>query len=254
MAREQQELCSFTTERTPNPAERVGVLFVPEKYFKDGTSVVVGTTFNAFLPGVVKDDATSRGYGSYILTDTIDAEAGRLGFIFAKPKTDEQKATAFRTTIDIEPSVYWPPVLRGLGWNPILRYKSAGGGSTYVERYNWDVDIRDAFDGPTKVVTTEYLSPQPFTIAVPEILRPEGFNFDYVLGNLEVPRCLHGAFNFSFSTGTTNHFYPYTISEKAVQATNYTDWPATLVISDTQKRINGVWHRTTVTATRPLLF
>jgi len=253
MAREQQELCSFTTERTPNPAERVGVLFIPEKYFKDTTSVVIGTALNAFLPGVVKDDANSRGYGSYILTDTVDAEAGLLGFIFAKPKTEEQKATAFRTTYDIDPSVYWPPVLRGLTWTPILRYKSAGGGATYVERYNWDIDMRDAYDGPTKVVITEYLSPTEFIIPVPEILRPEGFNFDYVLGNLEMPRCLHGAFNFSFSTGTTNYLYPYTISEKSVLATNYTEWPTTLVISDTQRRVNGVHHRTTVTATRPLI-
>jgi hypothetical protein len=253
MAREQQEICTFTTQPTPDVAERSVVLSVPEKFFKDSTTVALGTTLQAFLPGQDKAGALNRGYGDYLLSDTENVEGGLLAFTFAKPKTSEQKATAFRTTIDIEASVYWPPVLRGLTWTPILRYQSAGGGSTYVERYNWDIDMRDAYDGPTVVTTTEYLSPEPFVIAVPEILRPEGFTFDYVLGELTIPRCLHGAFNFSFSTGTTNYLYPYTISEKSVLATNAVDWPPTLVISDTQKRVNGVWWRTTVTASRPIL-
>jgi len=251
MAKDQQEGTHYELIETPDVTERALVLWVPRFNLDADAVTALGTTLANFLPNVIKGNAIANGFGAYILTNHYGSSGDYVGFTFGKPKTAGQMETAFRTTYNIEPSVSWPAVLRSLSWTPINRI-DPDTGTQFVERYNWEADIRASYDGPTKVKIEEFLDPTQFAIAVPEIMRPDGFVFDYVLGEFTLPPCLHSAFTLNFSTGTSNVHYPYIVSAKTILATNYTDWPSTIVVSDTQQQLaSGLWLRKTVTAYKP---
>jgi len=248
-----QEPCAFKVVPTPVVTERAGVLYVPEKYFKESTVVTRGTTLAAFLPGVDKADALNRGYGAYTLTEPTEAPDGYLGFYFNKPKTSEQKATAIRNPVyEREPSSYWPPVV-----NSIVALEKSDGTWTF------ELSMKESYDGPVWTKTEEFFSPDEFDITQPTGMRPLSFDgrlrvgglpYDSDYGRLQLPRCLRSAASFvvtipSFTIGAIN----YTSASMYVEATpNYTDWPATLITYDKQRQVSGGWLRRTVTEYKPL--
>lgn len=228
-------------------------LWVNRSFLTAGMDLTTGTTLKAFLPKVPKGDALAKGFGNHVLTDIPGEEAsGWVSFWFVKPKTTEEMAVPFREKADLEEGVDWPPVLTGLSWYSIPRYQEPGGGDTYVERINWE-PVFKRFDGLTQVVTREFFAPTKFEIELPLQMRPSGFIFDYVLGKFELERCLHSLLVFSFSTGSSDWFYPLLNSDLTVPATNVTDWPAEVVIADNQREVAGGYLRTQKVAMNPNL-
>lgn len=251
MALDPQEVCTFTTVPTPVVGERACLLQVPEKKFLAATSITRGTTLAAFMPTVNKGDALTRGFGSYTLTEPADAPPGYLGFMFCKPKTDEEKATAIRSFYDVEPSYYWPPVLTQL---EVLQ-KPDG-------TYSFEPTFKESYDGPTRILIEEFFSPDPFTITAPSAMRPLSFDgrlkanllpYDLNVGRLQLPRCLRTQQMISVALDPTITIGAITWlnAVMVIPATNYTDWPASLVIDDRQRLVSGGYLRRKVTAYAP---
>lgn len=250
MALDQQEGTHYELLDTPNVAERAVLLWVSQRNLDASSVTTEGTTLANFLDGVNKGSAILDGYGSYILTKHGGTKSGFVGFIFGKPKTAEQAATAIRTSYDVESSYYWPPVLLR-----IEQYAKTDGTYTLKPIY------KEAFSGPTRMMIEEFLSPTPHTIAVPQTMQPQSFDdvvrvqapFDYSIGRLVLKECLHGAINLSLPLDppVVDGALTYLNAFLYVPATNMTDWPATLVVEDKQREVAGGWLRRKVTAIKP---
>lgn len=83
-------------------------------------------------------------------------------------------------------------------------------------------------------------------------MEPEAILYQYGLGSLRIEPCLHPQITFTFTTGTSNPRFPPSQNIGATfEATSPTDWPSTIVISDSETFNNGLYIRQKVTAYKP---
>lgn len=181
------------------------------------------------------------------------AKAGTLqrNFYFVENIDAGAIGTAIKSSYEVRSSSYWPPVLLR-----IEQYARPDGTWTLKPIY------KEAYSGPVRVLVEEFFSPTPHTIPVPEIMRPQGVDdvvrpsapFDYSIGRLVLKECLHAAINLSLPLDppVVDGSLTYINAALYVPATNLTDWPATLVISDQQREVLGGWLRRKETEIKPL--
>ena len=81
---------------------------------------------------------------------------------------------------------------------------------------------------------------------------PEPCVFQTPIATVNVPPTLHDRISVTGTTGTDHPVYSYIGTTWTFLATNYTDWPDSLVISDTQKPFRGGYLRERVTAYKPV--
>lgn len=247
--RDPREQNPFEVIKTVKPGELAGLLWVREEHLRGSTTLTAGTALSAFLTAAPKGDAISRGFGSYVFTENGPAEAGWHGFYFARPFSAGEKTTAFRTLTDVRRGIFWPPVLAGLNVYNFQAYDADG--AEYTADIIWDFNLRDAYDGPTRLVIEYFASHEPHTISTPTSMQPEGGTFYYGVGQVSIPRCLHPYMELTYSTGNASTRYPWQTFTKAFPATNLTAWPATQIIDDSETFDNGLYIRRKVTAYRP---
>jgi len=249
MARDKREDCPFETASTVMPGVMSGLLWVPEKYLLASATMTVGTTLGNFLPAAPHGDARAQGYNDYVFTENGPVDSGWHGFYFAKPFSSGEKTTAFRTTTEIRGGIYWPPVLASGNIYNFQAYDSDG--VKYTADTIWDFNLRDAYDGPTKVIIEYFASHEPHTISTPTTMQPEGGTFYYGVSLVSLPRCLHPEILLTYSTGINNSRYPLQSFSKTFPATNLTEWPASFIVDDGETFDNGLYIRRKVTAYRP---
>ena len=80
---------------------------------------------------------------------------------------------------------------------------------------------------------------------------PEPLVFRTPIGTVTVPECLHERIVLKATTGTNHNKYAYIGTTWDFLATNYTDWPNSIVVSDSQKSFRGGYLREKVTAYKP---
>ena len=150
----------------------------------------------------------------------------------------------------------WPPVLSGI---VVDRWTRRDGGADPVE---YPIYKRGAYSGPTRVQVKIYWKDTPWTIgttaagsdtelALIKPMHPEPILFQSPIASVSVPPTLHERFRIIAGTGTEHPVYTYKGTTWTYNATNYTDWPASLVIQDSQKPYRGGYLREKITAFIP---
>ena len=150
----------------------------------------------------------------------------------------------------------WPPVLSGI---VVDRWTRRDGGADPVE---YPIYKRGAYSGPTRVEVKIYWKDTPWTIgssatgsntelALIKPMNPEPILFQSPIASVSVPPTLHERFRIIAGTGTDHPIYTYKGTTWTYNATNYTDWPASLVIQDSQKPYRGGYLREKITAFIP---
>lgn len=150
----------------------------------------------------------------------------------------------------------WPPVLSGI---VVDRWTRRDGGADPVE---YPIYKRGAYSGPTRVEVKIYWKDTPWTIgssasgsdtelALIKPMNPEPILFQSPIASVSVPPSLHERFRIIAGTGTDHPIYTYKGTTWTYNATNYTDWPASLVIQDSQKPYRGGYLREKITAFIP---
>jgi hypothetical protein len=250
MATENPETCLFTTVPTVLAGEDACVLYVPEKEMWEGMpGRALGTTLADFLPGVDKAGALDRGYGGYVLTQAGELAKGLRGFRFVRVRTPEEIAVAFRAMPSIQQGLYWPPVLNTVVAANLMQYDETG--VAYVAGMVWDFAwTRMAYRGPTKVVEEYFASHAPFALVVGTSMREIGGTFDYGVGSMTLPPCLHGTLNLSFTLAESSR-YPTQTFSKTFSATNVTNWPGSYVLDEQQTFDGLLYIKKRVTAYMP---
>ena len=80
---------------------------------------------------------------------------------------------------------------------------------------------------------------------------PEPMVFQTPIASVNVPPTLHSQIIVAATTGSNHPIYNYIGTRWLFLATNYTDWPADIVIADSQKPFRGGYLRERITAYRP---
>jgi hypothetical protein len=261
MSLDPKEACQFLTRRTLDVKERVAVLFVKEKRFRDNTEADEGMQLREFMPGVPKADALERGYGDYRLTGTTEAPAGYLGFTFAKPKTLPVNGGAqpFRTRVK-RMKKEWPHWMRMLYAieDPTVPYEIVtAGGSTFRGRVFDRMEIIPGGYYETEVTIEEFLSPVPTEAEWLDSISPVTtlvqWNFMGCSGSLE---CLHpfvkipeqhtgGRMVPDFGTANARERHP---GFDLFPATNLPGWMPYTAKND-EDLVDGVYYRVRETYT-----
>tara|TARA_B100000131_G_scaffold108404_1_gene105270 strand:+ start:4282 stop:5832 length:1551 start_codon:yes stop_codon:yes gene_type:complete len=125
--------------------------------------------------------------------------------------------------------------------------------------------LREAYSGPTKMKIEQFWRREPFDapagttgdagsniqLANVKPMEPMAMFFTTPMFNIKVPRCLHNEYTFLYTTGTDDAEWEYISYNATWPATNWTNWPDYLVISDDQQPFRGGYLRTKVTAYSP---
>jgi hypothetical protein len=155
----------------------------------------------------------------------------------------------------------WPAVLNGdadfgeelLRQGGIVGFtwkRRAGGGDTVV----LPVYKRDDYRGPTKVkieVSWTKKAEEEGTLTTVKPMIPLPINFVTPLATCNVKPTLHNPVELNITTGTEHPKWKLAGATFRYPRTNYTDWPDSLVISDSQEPFRGGFLRTKITAYKP---
>lgn len=174
---------------TPDLAERVVQLFVPQRYFSDSVVLSQGMTLSAVLALLETTDTTDsieKGYENYTLTQPVLDDAsgsdGTLSYYFAKPKTSTSllDLTPFKEETEWRRHD-WPAVLLSLYgvFGKVVKesYNNSVGGLEITNVYDPTI-FRELYEDRlafvprqqifTEVIIRHYTSNLPFTDVVLE--------------------------------------------------------------------------------------
>lgn len=133
----------------------------------------------------------------------------------------------------------WPAVLTSIRFG-VIEYRDRETGLPYFGRGVYDYEMKEGYAGPCRATITETWSSTPQ--AVPSItpLIPRGMDFDFPLTRrFSVPECLHPSFTVAETVGSNHPELMPIVSSKTFAATNYTDWPASVIASVSQTPYRG---------------
>jgi hypothetical protein len=139
-----------------------------------------------------------------------------------------RKATGLVDEIvyDSVKSYPWPAVLESIEFFTV---EAKGDSGNYVSKYGYHFELKEAYSGPCDAHITEGWSLTPPTAVATAAMQPKSITWDFVLFRGSIPRCLHPAFTITETVGSTHPTYVATVSTREVEATNYTEWPGSIV-------------------------
>lgn len=261
--REPREPTHFETRPTDDVGEVVALLWVNEQFIKADTAIVTGTTLQNFLPGVLKDDAISRGFGSYLLTAAAGKQDGYHGYFFGKPKTRRQMETPFQSTPKTQ-LVDWPDWLRSLyGGTATRPLDSESGSDAAGETANTRTrtEFQDRYEIipggrlMTEIVVEEFYSPTPWQNLEAETPVPTQVRYFYKGTQMNFTGLHDDVFVPEQTTGFVRDENFGTPDSQALPEgqffprTNMLGWQL-YTLTDDQDLINGVYKRTRARITR----
>ena len=152
----------------------------------------------------------------------------------------------------------WPAVLDRI---IVDRWTRRDGGADPVE---YPIYKRGAYNGPTRVEVKIFWKDTEWEIGTAadeadstgklsliKPMHPEPILFQSPIASVSVPPTLHDRFIVTASTGSGHPVYTYKGTTWVYNATNYVDWPDSLVIQDSQRPFRGGFLREKLTAFIP---
>ena len=240
----------------------------------DTTSSAGTTAVALFKRNEVPDDF----FGTFLHTNDLDSQSGtdsrEVGILReGRQLTDNWYAVAEREVIKTQATpaeelnlvksyfsyqtYSWPAVLQRIedeNWT-----RRDGGTDTIV----YPIYKRGAYSGPTKVKVEIFWRVTPYDVGTSKLgdedllatinpMLPEPCVFQTPIATVNVPPTLHDQITVSATTGTDHPVYSYIGTTWTFLATNYNDWPDSLVIADSQKPYRGGYLRERITAYKPV--
>lgn len=209
-------------------------------------------TDHVLIPGSLRTGPVTRRLTKNPVVGGVIDDAGNIEeseqlnhdfFITTKRPVVDRSGVygGFPRTYTTSVSYYWPAVLEPTYFN-ILNLLIEGRYRSIV-----DYQLRQPYQGPCSATVTEEWFPNPPTSVTPidKIMRPESISYNGIWVNFGIPACLHPqVFVREQYTGTSGVLW----LEKVWPATNYTDWPDTIVRQDVRPYRGGFLKITTTIA------
>ena len=233
----------------------------------DNTSSVGVTAAALFKRNIVPDDF----FGTFQHTNDEEGQTSKEVGILREGRqlTDNWYAVAEREVMKVNTSdglvksyttyqnYSWPAVLQRIEDENLSRRD--GGTDTIV----YPIYKRGAYSGPTKVLVEVFWRVAKFTVGTSKTgsatelatvnpMLPEPCVFKTPIATVSVPPTLHDQITVSATTGTDHPVYNYIGTTWTFLSTNYSDWPDSLVIADSQRPYRGGYLRERITAYKPV--
>ncbi len=152
---------------------------------------------------------------------------------------------SYDTTVDFS----WPAVLGGITMD-VWPLRSGG-----QEIYPRVFLSRESYRGATRATVFQQFFKDAATgeaeLGLHEVLNPTPLQFSCPFFSLSVGPTLHVGDSITITTGTTHPKYDYAGDTWDFDASNYTDWPESMIASDELKPFRGGFLREQVTVYRP---
>ena len=154
----------------------------------------------------------------------------------------------------------WPAVLNASTPVYANTWSRRNGGAETIVYPNF---LRDAYNGPTKMKVEKFWSASPFgepssttfsatNLQLLQPMLPETIKFQTPIVSVGIKPTLHEDVVLSVTAGSNHPVYEFEAATVTYPAThNHTDWPPSLVISDSQKPFRGGYLRERITAYKP---
>ena len=158
--------------------------------------------------------------------------------------TDAGASFGYTTSVNYS----FPPVLGAIYFD---LWEKRSGAETYAPRVEYS---KGAYRGPCKaLVSVSWSDSLPTVNPIQMAMQPESIAVSTPYFNLSVRETLHGPVNVSVTNGTEDETYVYTAGVYTFDATNYEDWPDSIIVSSTVKKFRGGWLKETTTVFPPPL-
>ncbi len=142
----------------------------------------------------------------------------------------------------------FPPVLGAIYFD---LWEKRSGAETYAPRVEYS---KGAYRGPCKaLVSVSWSDSLPTVNPIQMAMQPESIAVSTPYFNLSVRETLHGPVNVSVTNGTEDETYVYTAGVYTFDATNYEDWPESIIVSSTVKKFRGGWLKETTKIFKPVV-
>ena len=125
------------------------------------------------------------------------------------------------------------------------------GSDTYIKELFYQFTLRRAWSGICKAKVRIWWQKNAPIINSIEAMEPTEINVSWPIGRIFVPACLHKDYDFSGTTGDNNPDYGPANFAMRVDATNYTDWPESLLVSSKNEPYKGGFRSEEIIIYRP---
>lgn len=147
-------------------------------------------------------------------------------------------------TYNTTQAYYWPPVLSSI--NISVWEKQDGGERRFAE----PVYTEEGYNGECKAEVTETFHVTAPTIADPDVMLPLPINISNPFYSISVKPCLFAGATYSFTNGTEDPDYVYTVANYTFPATTPTTWPDFVTITNV-KPFRGGYMKSTIKIYKP---
>jgi len=145
-------------------------------------------------------------------------------------------------------SHYWPPVLETF---ELLDWQRRDGGTDVYPAIRFNPE---GYNGPCLTQITRTWSPSPFTVSAVEPMQPTRIYYGSPFYSLNISECLHGDIVAQCDIGNTDPVYGQNVgSGRLFPATNFTEWPESIIADDDQEPFRGGYMRTVRTVFPPVV-
>lgn len=232
-----------------------------KKWPKAGVTLFGGWAGNDVSSWKQKIGSTGTPYSTYIFTDTAEAPAGWVRFLWVPVRTADQRKTPFRVH-QYTGDQHWPAILKSINFIQDNQFMQAtsnpnGGLTLGSSTYTRTVYVPEAEQGSLFRVS-EYLSDVKYRIPLHPAPQTTDVSYDYLGARGSFPNCLHPDLKFpSLRTGIRTFTAGETGSAAGVlrgqrfPATDFDSW-SPFFVSDKQTFVNGMWHRIQIEVFPPL--
>ncbi len=242
---------------TPNPSEfAVRVWVSAQQVASKLGGLVAGTTA---MKSINMDIVPScEGFGDYVYLKAVGPnDAGQLGLIFGKPKTDEEKYTPYQDPTPSSKPFGWDTVVKRV--EPIVEFGTPRSGVKLINgeagyfsapEYYAQVDMIPGGEYVTRFLRYDFLAPTKFDIQTHDGPVPTAIMV--MLPGREaifIPKALHPTITIgrlitsvTQGVGGTATGSMSSIKGQAFPATGFETWGQWVVEHDQRELESGLWH------------
>jgi hypothetical protein len=148
------------------------------------------------------------------------------------------------TTVDYT----WPAVLASNLYGMISTWEKRAGGT---QKYFEPQFSKNQYSGPCRAKITETFSLSPSTSSTAVSMQPLPISISNPYFSIAIGPTLHAAQTLSFTNGTTDPEFEYTVANYFVAATTPVSRPAQIIASDEVKPFRGGYLRQVTTIFQP---
>jgi hypothetical protein len=151
---------------------------------------------------------------------------------------------SYFTTVDYT----WPAVLAPNLYGMISTWEKRAGGT---QKYFEPQFLKNQYSGPCRAKITETFSLSPSSSSTAVTMQPLPISISNPYFSISIGPTLHAAETLSFTNGTTDIEFEYTVANYFVEATTPPSRPAQIIASDEVKPFRGGYLRQVTTIFQP---